>query len=252
MRVAVIGGTGSIGRLVVDRLAADGEDVRVLSRTAPAELPAGAGHRSVDLRSGAGLDDALDGVDAVVDVANGRKHARELLVDGTRRTIEAGAAAGVAHHLLVSIVGCNRVPIDYYAAKVAQEQILAEGAVPWSLLRATQFHTLIDGAFTAAARFKVIPRVAVPVQPIDPEIVAARIVAALRQGPGHRLPDIAGPRIEDARELARVWSRTTGRRGLPLRLPGIGETMAVLRDGALCDVSAATEGPTFEEWLRAR
>lgn len=249
MRVAVIGGTGTLGRLVVGALTASGDEVRVLSRSA-ASLPAGATHHPIDLRTGDGLASALDEVDAVVDAANATSKAKDVLVAGTRRVLEAGRAAGVGHHLLISIVGCDRVPIGYYRAKTAQERVLGEGAVPWSLLRATQFHPLLDGLFSTSARFGVSPRMRVPVQPIDPQVVADRLAAAVHAGPGGRLPDLAGPRIERADELAAIWARTTGRRRLPLPIPLPGKVGRALRDEALCAREGTTEGLDFAGWLR--
>jgi len=249
MTVAVVGGTGTLGALVVADLLGRGERVAVLSRR-DAGVPAGAEHRRVDLTSGAGLDLALDGVSAVVDAANSQKGARETLVEGTRRLAEAGARAGVANHVTISIVGIDLVPIAYYKAKLAQEEALAASEVPWTLLRATQFPQLLDLAFTAAARFGVRPTGAVKVQPIDPTIVAARLAAAALAAPAGRLPDLGGPRIQTLTELSRVWAAARGKRRLPLRVPAWGKIGKSLAAGVLCDARAATPGEDFEEWLR--
>lgn len=252
MRVAVIGGTGALGRPVVQELVARGDDVLILTRTPPATAIPGAEHRPIDLRTGAGIAAALDGVEAVVDTANSTAKARDLLVEGTRRVLQAGAAAGVAHHLLISIVGCDRVPLGYYGTKVEQEQVVADGPVPWSLLRASQFHTLVDGMFSMAARFGVSPRMRVPVQPVDPADVAARLADAVHAGPGGRLADLAGPQVEQATDLAATWGRVTGRRRLPLPVPIPGRMGRALRGGGLCAPEGAVDGATFEQWLRAQ
>jgi uncharacterized protein YbjT (DUF2867 family) len=251
MRTAVIGGTGSVGRLVVDELVRRGDEVRVLSRSAPESPVAGATHHAVDLRTGAGLDAALAGMDVVVDAANGRKAPRELLVGGTRRALEAGAASGVGHHVLISIVGCDRVPMDYYRVKAEQERAALEGAVPATVLRATQFHTLLAGLFAASARFGIRPRAGVPLQLLDPRVAATRLADAAHAGPSGRLPDLAGPRRESAAELADTWSRATGRGRIPLRVPLPGATGRALREGALCAAAVGDEGPDFGAWLAA-
>src|SRR5918997_539491 len=115
MNIAVPGGTGTLGRPVVAELVRRGHAVRVLSRTPPPRPPDGAEHHRVDLASGAGLREALGGVDAVVDAANtpgtGRK-AAPVLVEGTRRLLEAEARAGVGHHVAISIVGVDAVPLS--------------------------------------------------------------------------------------------------------------------------------------------
>jgi uncharacterized protein YbjT (DUF2867 family) len=250
MRTAVIGGTGTLGALVVRELLARGEDVRVLSRGETGSLPVGAEHRRADLTTGEGLEAGLDGVEVVVDAANATKGAEQVLVAGTRRLLDAGNAAGVRHHLTISIVGCDRVPVSYYRAKVAQEDALSSGGLPWSLLRATQFHQLLDQVFSAAAKWGVRPTGAAKLQPIDPGIVAARLADAAQAEPGGRLPDLGGPRVASVSELSGFWRSARGRRALPLRIPSLGRIGRPLAAGALCVPDAAAPGRDFEEWLR--
>ncbi|OJU83078.1 MAG: hypothetical protein BGO11_05170 [Solirubrobacterales bacterium 70-9] len=246
--VAVVGGTGTLGAPVVRTLVAKGATVRMLSRNAT-DVPAGAEHHRVDLTSGEGLAAALAGVDAVVDAANSTKGAEEVLVAGTRRLLEAEKSAGVGHHLAISIIGIDQVPMKYYRVKLAQEEAIEGGAVPWSILRASQFHQLLEMAFSAASRFGVRPTGAAKVQPIDPVIVAARLADAALAAPAGRLPDIAGPQVETLSELSRAWAAARGKRRLPLRIPSWGKMGKALAAGALCDPAARTTGETFEEWL---
>ena len=141
MVLAVTGGTGTVGRHVVAELVPAGHAVRVLTRRPPAEGPGE--HRAVDLTSGEGLDEALAGVDIVIDAANrakGGKGAAAVLVDGTARLLAAERRAGVAHHVALSIAGIEQVPHGYWAIKLAQERAVRDGGVPWSIVRATQFH----------------------------------------------------------------------------------------------------------------
>lgn len=254
MRVAVIGGTGSLGTLVMRELVARGDEVRVVSRRPPAaSLPDGATHARADLASGEGLREAVDGAEAVVDAVNEVRRARAVLADGTARLLAAEAEAGVGHHVAISIVGCDRVSWSYYDAKVAQEDVVATGGVPWSVLRATQFHTFVAMAFAAAARLRVLPTGDVRVQPIDAPLVARRLADAVHDGPGGRLPDLAGPRVETVSDLAQAWRAHAGRRRLvPLPLPFAGRRGRALRDGAITDPGAAAGGPAFAEWLAAR
>jgi uncharacterized protein YbjT (DUF2867 family) len=248
MTVAVVGGTGTLGSLVVAELLGRGERVAVLSRH-EANVPAGAEHRRVDLTSGEGLDLALDGVGAVVDAANAQRGAKETLVEGTRRLVEAGARAGVANHVTISIVGIDRVPMSYYKVKLSQEEVLAAGEVPWTLLRATQFHQLVDSAFATAARFGVRPTGVAKVQPIDPAVVAARLAEAALAAPAGRLPDVGGPRVQTLGELSATWAATRGKHRLPLRVPALGKMGKALAAGGLCDERAAAPGEDFAEWL---
>lgn len=109
MRIAIAGGTGTLGRNVAEELRSRGHQARVLSRSSP-------DHR-VDLTTGEGLDEALKGCDAVVDASNASsaKQAVRTLVEDTRRLLAAEETAGVGHHVCVSVVGCDRVPMSYRA-----------------------------------------------------------------------------------------------------------------------------------------
>jgi uncharacterized protein YbjT (DUF2867 family) len=250
MKVAVVGGTGVLGKPLVAELAARGDEVHALSRTAPSKLPEGASHRSVDLAKGEGLAEALAGVEVVVDASNSNpRDAGPVLVDGTGRLLAAGAQAGVRHHVGISIVGCDRVPTSYYKVKVEQEEAIADGEVPWSLLRATQFHSLLAWAFGQAGRARLMPTGNARLQPIEPAVVAARLAGVAHAEPAGRLEDIAGPEVLTLSDLARRWRRADGRWMLPLPIPMVGKVGRPLREGALCNPDAAGGGATFEQWL---
>lgn len=249
MRVAVVGGTGMLGRPLVAALAERGHEVLALSRRAPRKLPGGALHRRIDLTDGYGLEAALEGVEVVADCSNSNpRNAGPVLVEGTKRLLPAGAAAGVRHHIGISIVGCDRVPMAYYGVKVEQERAIAAGELPWSLVRATQFHTLIAWAFAQAGRFGVVPTGSARLQPVDSKVVAEQLVGVVEGEPAGRLGDIAGPEVQTLTELAKVWRRA-GHRALPLRIPMVGRIGRPLHEGALCDPRAATAGPNFKESL---
>jgi uncharacterized protein YbjT (DUF2867 family) len=245
MTVAIVGGTGTLGRHVTAELRARGHKVRVVSRHAP-EYP-------VDLATGDGLDNALAGCDVVVDASNNSsRHAAGILVDGSRRLLAAGAAAGVAHHVCVSIVGCEHVPMGYYRVKVDQERVVERGTVPWSIVRSTQFHELVRSALAAAGRWRVLPVPPLAVQPVACA-EAAKVVADVAEGAplsGHFA--VAGPEICDARELARTWRSVTGRRAALVPVPLPGRTGRALRSGALTTQHPDARGATrFADWLRS-
>jgi uncharacterized protein YbjT (DUF2867 family) len=243
---AVIGGTGTIGRLIVDELRGAGASVRVLSRHAP--------DHPVDLSTGAGLDQALRGCGVIIDAGNGSPRRPEpVLVDGCRRLVEAAARAGAARIVCVSIVGIEQVPYRYYRAKLAQERIAQEGPVPSTIVRSTQFHELLAAVFGACARIRISPGLRTPLQPVA-AAEAARAVAdvALEAEPPPRV-SVAGPEIADAGALADTWRGHAGRRLLRVPLPLPPRLARPLRDGALTcadpDVRAQT---TFASWLSAQ
>lgn len=256
MVVAVTGGTGTVGKRVVQELADRGHEVRQLSRRAPAEIMPGAAHYSIDLTTGAGLDRALCGVDVVVDAAQSTgsfRRARDVLVGGTARLSAVAGAAGVGHHVLCSIVGIEDVPSAYYRAKVAQEAIVTAGQTPWSIVRATQFYELLDRIFSLSARAGVLPGAAFSLQPIDARTVARALTDAAERGPSQARVEIAGPEMLPVSQLARAWRRATGRRAVLVPVPTIGEVGRGLRRGALTSSGAAApDSPTFEQWLRSQ
>ena len=243
MRIAVAGGTGVVGRHVVEVARDRGHEVVVLARS-----------EGVDLTSGSGLADRLTGVDAVVDttsVASQKRATAEAFFGGvTRHLLAAEAEAGVGHHVALSIVGIDDVDTGYYAGKRLQERTLADGAVPWSVLRATQFHEFAEQAlgFVRIGPFSLVPRMLS--QPVAAREVAEALVGLAGSGPAGRAPDLAGPEQLQMVDLARRVSeaRGLGRRVVPVRLPGAaGKAM---RSGAL---TPSTDGPrgriTFDQWL---
>jgi len=245
MRIAIAGGTGTLGRPVAEALRSRGHEVRVLSRRGPE-------HR-VDVTTGEGLAEALEGVDVVVDATNdSSKHAADTLVEGSRRLLAAEEVAGVGHHVCVSIVGCELVPARYFRIKAEQERVVEEGPQPWSIVRATQFHELVDMALAPTARKHLMPVPRVPLQTVASTEVA-RVVADVAEGaPRRGRVEVVGPEVVDARALARTWRSTTGRRALLLPLPLPGRMGRALRAGALIAERPDVRGTTpFATWLAA-
>jgi uncharacterized protein YbjT (DUF2867 family) len=234
-----------LGSRVAAELRTRGHDVRVFSRHAP-EFPA-------DLTTGAGLDAVLDGCDAVVDASNdASRRAGERLVEGSRRLLAAEAAAGVGHHVCVSVVGCDQVPVSYFRAKLAQEREVERGPVPWTIVRATQFHEAVAGLLASAAPWRVLPVPRLPVQTVAVLDVARAVADAAEGRPRRARIDVAGPEVVDARDLARTWRSITGSRVLLLPVPLPGGMGGALRAGLLTDREPEVQGTTrFAAWLAA-
>jgi uncharacterized protein YbjT (DUF2867 family) len=242
MHIAVVGGTGTLGRLVTGELRRRGHQVRVLSRSSP-DFP-------VDLASGQGFASALAGCGAVIDASNNQRQARQIMVEGSARLLAAEQQAGVGHHVCISIVGCDRVSMGYYRVKVDQERVVAQGPVPWTIVRATQFHELVAGLFTAAARYRVLPAPAIPMQPVAAADVARVLADAAESDPSGGRISVAGPQVASVRELARAWLSATGRSAALLPVPLAGSLGRALRTGALTDPNADVTGViTFADWL---
>ncbi len=248
VRIAVAGATGSIGRPVAAELERRGHEVRGLSRRAP-EFP-------VDLTTGAGLTEALTGCEVLIDASNAgpaEKPARAVLIEGGRRLLDAAEAAGVVHHVCISIVGIEHVPLPYYRLKVEQEDLVRGSGPPATIVRSTQFHTLIAGLFDAAARIRLLPGGSARLQPVDPDEVATAI-ADVAEGPARtETITIAGPEIVELGALARSYRENAGIRALVIPAPLPPKLGRALRAGSLTDPAPDHRGEVeFGAWLRAR
>jgi uncharacterized protein YbjT (DUF2867 family) len=238
--VLVTGATGTLGRPTVDRLGAAGHDVRALSRRSGPGLVTG------DLLTGAGIETALTGAGTVLHLATGyrRKDAviAQILLDAVR-------AAGVSHVVFISIVGIDHIPLGYYRDKVQIERLVTESGVPHTILRATQFHTLVAQLLSAQRRLPILLAPSLDVQTIAPEDVADRLVELVASAPAGRVPDIGGPAVRPLPEMARVWAaaRGTRRRVVPIRLPG--KVFAGYRAGHNLVPGPPYGRITFEEYL---
>lgn len=249
MRVLVTGGTGLLGRALVDRLR-DRAEVRVLSRR-PRPEP---GFVQGDLESGAGLAEAVAGVDAIAHCASAADYRRPRRdVVQTRRLVEALGAAR-PHLVHLSIVGVDRVPIGFCRAKLESERVVEASGLPWTVLRATEFHDLVLRLLISSARapVAVVPRGAL-LQPVEVDEVADRVAQLVTGPPAGRARDLGGPQVQSLEELMRAYLAAAGRRRRVLALPlpgrlgagaGVGGTL-IAHDGDRAAVS-------FEQYLRAR
>ncbi len=244
-KVAVAGATGRIGSLTVAALNGAGHQVVEISRRV-----------GIDLYSGDGLDEVLTGVDAVIDSTNiPTQDAHEVVGFFTRVTenlLAAEAHAGVGHHVVLSIVGlAEPARSAHYAGKLAQEAAVTTGAIPWTIVRATQFHdfaamvvdrTELDGAATIAPLL---------IQPIAPADVATVLAETALGAPQRRRLDIAGPETHDLVDMAR---RTLAVRGRTVRLVPTWEgpfNVAMAGNVLLPGPNARIMPTTFDDWLSA-
>lgn len=252
MNVLVTGGSGRLGREVVRAGLLAGHRLRVASRRPRDRMaPASVEWGQVDLATGAGLDDALVGIDAVIHAASDLPNAVAVDVEGTRRLADVARGAGVGHVLYVSIVGVDRIPLPYYQSKLAAERVLAQAGVPYSILRATQFHDFIDFLFAAAARVPlVLPLPAgFHVQSVATEDVATRLLRALTDGPRGMLRNFAGPEPMMLAAAAAAWKAQRGVRKPTLRIPIPGKIAAAFRAGHNTVPDAERGTVTWQEWL---
>ncbi len=197
MKMVIIGGSGLIGSKLVAKLREDGLDV------VSADLDSG-----VNTVTGEGLSDALRGVSVVVDVSNSPSYDEAAVLEffetSTRNVLDAESAAGIGHHVVLSIVGTDRLPdSSYYRAKLAQEKLIINSSIPYSIVHATQFFEFIQriaDSFTTGDTVRVPP---VLVQPMAADDVATAIAAVSVGAPLNGSIEIAGPEQFRLDELIR-------------------------------------------------
>ena len=252
----ITGGTGTLGRLVVPGLRDAGRPVRVLSRRGH-EPGDGIEYVIGDLATDEGLDGAVDGVETIVHLGGSAKGDD----DKTRNLVRAASRAGAPYLVYISVVGAERVPVvsgvdrnmfGYFAAKRAAENVIADSGLPWTTLRASQFHESMLKMIRQMAKLPVIPVLAgVRFQPVDAELVADRLVELSLGKPSGLVPDVAGPRAYEMAELVRGYLRATHRRRLilPVKAPG-GAARAIRAGANLAPERAA--GRTWEDFLAER
>lgn len=248
MRVLVSGGTGVLGRELV-RLLGGQAEVRVLSRRST-DRP---GFVRGDLDTGEGLFTATSGVDVIAHCATAADYRRpQRDVEGTRRLLKA-ARGQQPHVVYISIVGVDRIPLGYYRAKLATEQLIRGSGLPWTILRTTQFHDLALTFVMLLTKgpFALVPR-GFRGQPVDAGDVAARMSSLVLGDPASRAPDFGGPQVEDSEEMVRIYLSLVQRRRPMLPIPAPGRIAAAFRAGGhlLADGERGTR--TFEEYLRSR
>lgn len=240
-----------LGRDVVARLQAKGETVRVMSRSPKPSNVANLEWAQADLETGAGLAEAVRGVDVIVHAAsNSRKDTMKIDVEGTQQLLQLAQAAGIRYFLYISIVGIENVDFSYYKAKLAAENVIKQSNVPWAILRATQFHPFIDLLLTM---FTPLPIAFLPTdwksQPIDVSEVATRITEVVETKPLGMLPDIAGPEVLTFGEMARSLMKARGIRKPIIHLPFPGKMSAGIRKGGVTNPSARYGKITWAQYL---
>lgn len=230
-KILVTGGTGSLGSRVGDRLQTMGCDVQILSRSGRPDTVYG------DLLTGEGLEQAVDRIDVLIHCASNPANPQSVNVEGTRRLLQAAEQAGVSHLVFISIVGVDRNPFyPYYRIKREVEQMIEQSSIPWTILRATQFHEFV---LTLIQLLDRLPIMVMPkgflLQPMAVQEVGDRLVELALSAPAGHVSDIGGPEVWTATDLARAYFNATGRQRRIVEIPIPGKMAQAFRAGAqLC------------------
>jgi uncharacterized protein YbjT (DUF2867 family) len=245
MKIAVMGGTGLIGSQVVAMLNAAGHEAVPHSPTT-----------GVDLLSGQGLAEALQGADVVVNLTNSPTFddaSPAFFQTSMDNMLAAASAAGVRHAVVLSIVGAELVPdLVYYRAKVLQEDILKAGPVPYSIVRATQFFEFVDAILSWTADETTVRLPATLVQPMAAADVARAVAAVSAGAPLDGTADVAGPEVFPLDELGRITLAAKGDQRTVVTDDSAGMFAAAQGDALIAKDGAILAKTTYREWLAHR
>jgi uncharacterized protein YbjT (DUF2867 family) len=247
--ILVTGGTGTLGGHVVPLLRAAGRDVRILSRHRRNPVD-GIEHFACDLLEGAGIEPAVAGVETVLHLAGGTKGDDKA----TQNLVRAAGKAGVQHIVYISVIGANTMPLGWFKIQLRAEQAVTDSGIPWTMLRAAQFHDIV---LKIAGKMGTMPVIPAPgglrFQPIDSRDVAARLVELALGRPAGQVPDLAGPTVYGIKDLVGGYLQARGKRRMmvPIRIPG--KAGKAYRAGANLSLDGADVGKrTWEEFLTER
>lgn len=242
MKITVIGGTGLIGSQLVSRLREAGHEVVASSLST-----------GVDLLTGAGLDQALEGADTVVNVTNSPTF-DEASLDFFRTTmghlLAGGERAGVRHQVILSIVGVDEVPqLDYYRAKTLQEDLLRQGPTPYSIVRATQFFEFMDAVMSWSADDHTVRLPATRIQPIASADVVDALADVATASPLNGGLEVAGPDVFTLDELGRLTLSTRQDHRTVVTDEQAGMFAAVESDVLIAGPDARLAPTHYKDWL---
>lgn len=247
--ILVTGGTGNLGRHAVPLLRAAGHNVRVLCRT-PRKNADGVEYFAVDLLKNEGIDRALAGVETILHLAGGTKGDDKI----AQNLVDAAKRAGTKHLVYISVIGADTMPLGWFKTALDAENAITRSGIPWTLLRAAQFHDIV---LTMGEKMSKMPIVPAPgglqFQPVDSREVAARLVELTLGAPAGRVADIAGPKVYPLGDLLRSYLQAAGKKRplLPIRMPG--KAGKAYRAGDNLALTGTQVGKrTWEEFLAER
>ncbi|MBD3276180.1 MAG: NAD(P)H-binding protein [Candidatus Marinimicrobia bacterium] len=254
MKILVTGGTGTLGKKFVEEAEKTGHEIRIFSRKSKSEdSPGGIEWASGDLVTGEGLPQALQGVDAVMHAAsNPGMKSKEVDIKGTTNLLTAARDADVDHILYPSIVGIDRIKYFYYQNKEQAEKLIMDSGIPFTILRGTQFHELIDQVFAGLNKVPLV--LPVPkkfqLQTIAARDMAQKLAQFLEEGPAGRAPDFAGPEVLNAETMADSWLKANKLEKKLVNLPVWGGVARGFREGKVTNPQRAVGEISWNAWLQ--
>src|ERR1700737_979005 len=244
MKIVVIGGTGLIGSKVVEKLKQKGH-----------EAIAAAPNTGVNTITGEGLKEAVAGAQLVIDLANSPsfedKAVLEFFETSGRNLLAAEAAAGIRHHVALSIVGTDRTDNGYFRAKVAQEKLIKTSGIPFTIIRSTQFLEFLGGIAASSTDGNIVRLSPGLFQPIAADDVAAIVADVALAAPRNGIVEIAGPERAPFNEIVARYLKAVGDPREVVRDPEARYWGGRVEERSLVPLGEARLGRIgFNEWLR--
>jgi uncharacterized protein YbjT (DUF2867 family) len=244
MKIVVIGGTGLIGLKTVAILRQDGQKVVAASPKS-----------GINSITGEGLKEAMAGAQVVIDLANSPSFEDKAVLiffeTSGRNLLAAEAAAGVRHHVALSIVGIDRTDNGYFRAKVAQEKLIKASGIPYTIIRSTQFLEFLGGIAASSADGNIVRLSPVLFQPIAADDVAAIVADVALAAPRNGIVEIAGPKRAPFNEIVARYLKAVGDPRKVVSDPNAGYWGGPLAEHSLVPLGEARLGRIgFDEWLR--
>ena len=245
MKIVIIGGSGLVGSKLIPILRDSGHQALAASPKT-----------GVNALTGEGLAEALEGASVVVDVSNSPSFEESAVLrffeTSTRNLLAAEAAAGVGHHVALSVVGTERLSESgYFRAKIVQEKLIREGSLPYTIVRATQFFEFVSSIADAATDGETVRLAPALIQPMASDDVASAVAAVAVGSPLNQTVEVAGPEVFRLDELIRRALEARGDRRKVVADPSARYFGAELSERTLTPGSGARLGGTrFEDWLR--
>jgi uncharacterized protein YbjT (DUF2867 family) len=249
--VLVTGGTGGLGSQVVTRLLHGHHHVRIMS-SRPSSQEAQGVRVYGDMASRTGLHEAVAGVDAIIHCATSLKDTQGVDVEGTRALVTAAKESGSPHLVYISIVGIDASDFLYYRKKYEAEQIVPQSGLPWSILRATQYHhfaqSMIETLLAGSEREVKVPA-GVRMQSIHSGEVADRLAVIAELGPLNRIVEFGGPQILTIEEMTQAYLQSRGRTAVVRAEPFSDPMFSALSSDSILTPNHATGMMTWKEFL---
>jgi uncharacterized protein YbjT (DUF2867 family) len=246
MKIVVIGGTGLIGSKTVAILRQGGHEVVAASPNS-----------GVNTITGEGVKEAVAGAQVVIDLANSPSFEDKVVLEffetAGRNLFPAEAAAGVRHHVALSIVAIDRTDNGYFRAKLAQEKLIEASGVPYTIIRATQFMEFLGGIAASSADGSIVRLPPILFQPIAADDVAASVAEVALAAPQNGIVEIAGPERAPFNEIVARYLKAVGDPREVVSDPAAGYWGGRVEERSLVPLGGARLGHIgLDEWLRRR